>query len=228
VASIVKRLGELAEEINAEHRAFVGTFRKTVEHGIRAGELLSAAKRQSPHGTWLPWLRENFEGSARTAQEYMRLYNHRNEVRAKARDTAYLTLGGALKEIAAPKNETPAPPKERYVSLEELERRAEAGLAKMRLAVFEMAEALTEIHHGRGWRHYDYADFVSYVRGAFADSWLSLIADDLVDERGEPHNVFKLAETIHSKMPDAMFDHLLAQLPEEARQRVLAEDGSSA
>jgi hypothetical protein len=32
-----KSLDTLAPEINAEHRAFVGTFRKTVEHGIRAG-----------------------------------------------------------------------------------------------------------------------------------------------------------------------------------------------
>jgi hypothetical protein len=49
-------LDELAEEIIAEHRAFVRTFRKAMEHGIRAGELLTEAKGNCEHGTWLPWL----------------------------------------------------------------------------------------------------------------------------------------------------------------------------
>ena len=48
------RLDELAEEIIAEHRAFVSTFRKAVEHGIWAGGLLTAAKGNCEHGTWLP------------------------------------------------------------------------------------------------------------------------------------------------------------------------------
>jgi hypothetical protein len=102
LTEIEKGLGELAEEINEEHRAFVGMFRKTVEHGIRAGELLAAAKEQCPHGTWLGWLEENFEGAPRTAQEYMSLYKRRDEVRAIARDSALLSVSGALKELAAP------------------------------------------------------------------------------------------------------------------------------
>ena len=48
------RSDELAEEIIAEHRAFVRTFRKAVERGIRAGGLLTAAKGNCEHGTWLP------------------------------------------------------------------------------------------------------------------------------------------------------------------------------
>lgn len=101
----VERLNTLAEQINAEHRAFVGTLRKTVEHGIRAGELLAEAKAQCPHGTWLPWLELNFEGSTRTAQEYMRLHNHRDEIRAKTRDSAHLSISGALEEIASPRQD---------------------------------------------------------------------------------------------------------------------------
>jgi Protein of unknown function (DUF3102) len=96
-------LETLAEQINAEHRAFIGTFRKTLEHGIRAGELLSQAKEQSPHGTWLSWLAAHFEGAPRTAQEYMQLYKRRAELRAKTRDSAHLSVSGALKELAAPK-----------------------------------------------------------------------------------------------------------------------------
>jgi|SRR5215208_7659646 len=99
----IAELDSLAQEINAEHRAFVGSLKKTAEHGIRAGELLTRAKAQCPHGTWLPWLSENFEDSARTAQEYMRLYNHRDALRANTRDSAYLSVSGALKELATPK-----------------------------------------------------------------------------------------------------------------------------
>jgi hypothetical protein len=102
---VEKSLGKLAEEINASHRAFAGTFRKAVEHGIRAGELLAQAKEQCPYGTWLPWLEENFEGSARTAQEYMRLYRNRDEIRAKTRDSAHLSIGEALRELASSRGE---------------------------------------------------------------------------------------------------------------------------
>jgi hypothetical protein len=101
------RLGELAAEINAEHRAFEGAFRKTLEHGIRAGELLAEAKAACEHGAWLPWLAENFEGAHRTAQEYMRLYNYRDEIRANTRDSAHLSMGEALREIAAPRDGIP-------------------------------------------------------------------------------------------------------------------------
>ena len=112
MSEVEKSLGTLAQEINAEHRAFVGAFRKTVEHGIRAGELLAKAKEQCPHGTWLGWLEENFEGAARTAQEYLRLYNHRDEIREKTRDSAHLSVSGALKELAAPTRPEGIPPEE--------------------------------------------------------------------------------------------------------------------
>jgi hypothetical protein len=128
-------LGRLAAEINAEHRAFVGTFRKTVEHGIRAGELLSEAKEQCPHRTWLDWLATHFEGAPRTAQEYMRLYNRRAELRAKTRDSAHLSVSGALKELAKPERPEAIPPEEwaivkhatesNFVVVPDLERLAE-------------------------------------------------------------------------------------------------------
>ena len=50
-----------------EYRAFVGTFRKAVEHGIRARGLLTEAKGNSEHGIWLPWLKENFKGAVHEA-----------------------------------------------------------------------------------------------------------------------------------------------------------------
>jgi Protein of unknown function (DUF3102) len=107
MGEVEKGLAQRARAINEEHRAFVGTFRKTVEHGIRAGELLAEAKAECPHGTWLPWLEDNFEGSVRSAQEYMRLYNHRDEIRVKMQDSAHLSVSGALKERASPRRVIP-------------------------------------------------------------------------------------------------------------------------
>jgi hypothetical protein len=96
-----ERLDTLAQQINEEHRAFLTTFRKTLQHAIKLGELLTQAKEQCPYGTWLPWLERNFEGAARTAQDYMSLYKGRDKIRANARDSAHLSVSGALKEIAA-------------------------------------------------------------------------------------------------------------------------------
>jgi hypothetical protein len=44
-----------------------GRSRKAVEHGIRAGELLTEAKGNCEHSILLPWLKETFKGAARTA-----------------------------------------------------------------------------------------------------------------------------------------------------------------
>jgi len=95
-------LEELASQINAEHRAFIAGFRRTLEHGIEAGRLLSEAKARCRHGEWLVWLAANVEVAPRTAQEYVRLYKHRDELRAKTRSAAHLTAKDALKMLARP------------------------------------------------------------------------------------------------------------------------------
>jgi DNA methylase/Protein of unknown function (DUF3102) len=94
-------LEALAAEITAEHRAFVGSVRTTLEHGIRCGELLTQAKGEVEHGGWLRWLKRSFGGSlsARTAQEYMQTYTHREELRAKCAPGAYLGMRAALNEV---------------------------------------------------------------------------------------------------------------------------------
>jgi hypothetical protein len=98
-----RRLEQLADEINEKHRAFEAGIRKTLDDGIRCGELLLEAKEQCEHGTWLPWLAANFDGSERSAQGYMRLYRRRDELRANTQGLAYLGIEDALKELAAPK-----------------------------------------------------------------------------------------------------------------------------
>src|SRR5215212_4051740 len=91
----------LASEINQEHQAFVGSLKKTAEHGIRAGELLYEAKSQCKHGEWTPWLQANFEGSVRTAQSYMKLYENREEILGKTNDGAVLGIAAARELLSA-------------------------------------------------------------------------------------------------------------------------------
>ena len=73
-------LADLATRINAEHAAAEQHARTAVEHAIAAGALLAQAKVRVEHGAWLPWLAENFTGSARTASAYMRLSANRQRV----------------------------------------------------------------------------------------------------------------------------------------------------
>lgn len=97
-------LGDLAGEIRREHGATQDAFQSAVVHAIRCGELLIEAKAALPHGSWGDWISENFPASTRTAQGYMRL--------ARAEDAqglAHLGIEGALRELAAPKQEQDGP-----------------------------------------------------------------------------------------------------------------------
>ena len=90
----------LASRINEEHRRCEDAVGAARGHAVNAGELLTKAKAATRHGSWGAWLEENFEGSERTAQAYMRVYRRRDEIRNGA---AGLSLRGALKALASPK-----------------------------------------------------------------------------------------------------------------------------
>jgi Protein of unknown function (DUF3102) len=90
-------LSRLAEEINEAHRGVVRSNRQSVMHALRAGALLNEAKGSVGHGKWGAWLKENFEGSTRTAQVYMRLANHAEE----AQRIAHLGLAGVVRALSA-------------------------------------------------------------------------------------------------------------------------------
>jgi integrase len=64
---------ELARIANAEHWLALRAGASMVEHAIKAGEALNAAKPQLPRGEWLRWLEANFEGSRQTADNYRKL-----------------------------------------------------------------------------------------------------------------------------------------------------------
>jgi len=98
---VTNTLDKLASEINKEARLAEQHAMQAVNHALNAGRLLTEAKEQCPHGQWLPWMAENFEGSARTAQGYMRLFEHR-DVLANTQRVAHLSVRDALKMLAEP------------------------------------------------------------------------------------------------------------------------------
>lgn len=95
----------LAERINSEHDAAISAARKGFMHAIEAGRLLTEAKVLCAHGQWQKWLEDNFRGSVRGAQAYMRLHAHRDELGSNAQTPALLTCEAALKMIATPRPE---------------------------------------------------------------------------------------------------------------------------
>jgi len=100
----VRSLSQLALAIRDEVDAADREFQSAVQHATKAGELLIEAKGKVGHGGWLPWLRENFSGSVRSAQGYMRLAADQ----ANAQRVAHLGIKGAPRELAA----RPEPPPE--------------------------------------------------------------------------------------------------------------------
>jgi Protein of unknown function (DUF3102) len=96
------RLPVLAADIRRHHAAVGEAVGNAVRYAIKAGEALIEAKKAVGHGNWLPWLREHCEISERTAQTYMRLAKHEDEIEIRS-EPADLTIEKALDALATPK-----------------------------------------------------------------------------------------------------------------------------
>ena len=94
-------LARLTDEIAAHHRAVEGALRDAVLHAIEAGVRLLAVKEQLGHGEWLPWVRDHFRASERTAQLYMRFARQREYAQGVA-DLGVAGAAAALAERSAP------------------------------------------------------------------------------------------------------------------------------
>jgi len=95
-------LGKLAQNANSEHRAVMDCVRDGLDHAMECGRLLAEARTQVPHGRWLPWLRDNFAASVRTAQGYIRLHERQDQL-PNAQRVAHLPVREALALLAEPK-----------------------------------------------------------------------------------------------------------------------------
>jgi len=102
-------LENLAAEINAEHRACDAALRNGLAHAVKAGQLLVEAKTHTKHGEWGGWLADNFEGSVRTAQAYMRVARELPTLEgeggsfagADTQRVAHLSFRGALQALSS-------------------------------------------------------------------------------------------------------------------------------
>jgi hypothetical protein len=102
---------EEISEINLEHRGVVTASKGSLEHAVKCGQKLTAAKQKVGHGEWENWLSENCpEISARTARLYMRLSGSRVQLEKEAEQNgngvADLSIRGAAKSIT--KKQSPA------------------------------------------------------------------------------------------------------------------------
>ena len=109
------RLEQLADEIHAHHQAIERAWVETVAQAIELGDKLIEAKSLVLHGQWSPWLRENFPGSERTAQNYMRL------ARAKPQTADLPTVRDALAVLTQPKSKLDRAVEEHMRSIEDLD-----------------------------------------------------------------------------------------------------------
>lgn len=74
-------LEALALVANESAEEAANALAKTVEHAMRCGRALNAAKSRMEHGNWLPWLKTNFDRSVDTAALWMKLAANSERVR---------------------------------------------------------------------------------------------------------------------------------------------------
>lgn len=104
-----QRGGELGAAINTAHAQVVTSATNMVIRAVECGNLLIEAKERIPHGSWVEWLDENFDGSGWVARKYMALA--RAEAAERGSVTSSGTIRAALKSIATPRDQIePAKP----------------------------------------------------------------------------------------------------------------------
>lgn len=91
----------LANKANELHRLHEESQKKTIEYGIKAGEVLIAAKKKVRHGEWMNWVESNCEFSHKTANVYMWLATNSQ----RARNLGVQTIRKAIEVLAEPRTE---------------------------------------------------------------------------------------------------------------------------
>jgi len=86
----------LVSEIIALHGEIITCARTTLEKAVRIGQLLTEQKASLRHGKWLPWIEANLPFSERTVQNYMRCWEHREDLKS----ATVADLGDAYRLLA--------------------------------------------------------------------------------------------------------------------------------
>jgi hypothetical protein len=132
--SLSNSLTDLAARIRSEHEAATGAMRRSLEHGMAAGELLLEAKAQLKHGQWGPWLTEHCAIPYSTAALYMKLARRRSEIEqiSNVRDLSLRGAVGLLSDADRP-------------TAEEMEDAADDALPPIPLAEGEIEIAIDAV-----------------------------------------------------------------------------------
>jgi hypothetical protein len=95
----------VAKKINSLHADICHAGRTTIKNAIKIGELLTKQKDKAGHGNWLRWVEDNLSFSARTASNYVRIFERRDELKSETLSdlTAAYKLLGMLAEPEQPK-----------------------------------------------------------------------------------------------------------------------------
>ena len=101
-------LEDLAQRINTKHDQVVSGVQNTYKLAIELGGLLANVKEQLPHGEFQRWIEDHCAFGYRSAADYMRLYEHREDYGridpANVQPAALLTAKGELKRLAKPRD----------------------------------------------------------------------------------------------------------------------------
>jgi transposase len=73
-------LVQLARQANHEHRLAAASAAEFIEHVVRCGEALLAARAQVERRHWHRWLDQNFEATTTTANLYCRIAAYRDQL----------------------------------------------------------------------------------------------------------------------------------------------------
>lgn len=96
----ITALDAIAARANDAHRQVNRSSSETLSLAKQAGEILQEAKSDLKHGEWIPWLESNFEGSVRTAQLYLQVFENWAQLEANTQHVSHLSLRGALASIS--------------------------------------------------------------------------------------------------------------------------------
>lgn len=96
-------LAELASKIKTCAKDAVDSSHDALQSAIAAGGYLVKAKERVFRGKWTIWLKENFKFSHNTANDWMRLHEHRKELLdlIKGEPKQYMSVQDALKLVGA-------------------------------------------------------------------------------------------------------------------------------
>lgn len=74
-------LADLTTIVKREHEACQAAVETTLDHAIRAGEVLSRIRDiLKPRGEWQRWIEEEFPRDRSTAYTYLRIYQHQGKL----------------------------------------------------------------------------------------------------------------------------------------------------